>query len=196
MFLDAKNTWPILLIKILGFLTRTDILGLYCIKISSKTPVKILGYSIRTMFFDAKKKKKKKKTMAYFACQNLGIFKKTKILGLHFIKMSSKAPVKILGYFIRTMFLTPKNPWPTFACQNLGTFKKYKDIGLTSYRNLRFSTCQNLGLFHKNHVFWRQKAHGLFCLSKSWAFKENIDFGAYIVSKCQVKHLSKSWGIS
>ena len=82
MFLDAKNTWPILLIKILGFLTRTDILGLYCIKISSKTDVKILGYFIRTMFFDAKKKKKK--NMAYFACQNLGIFKKTKILGLHF----------------------------------------------------------------------------------------------------------------
>ena len=51
MFLDAKNTWPILLIKILGFLTRTEILGLYCIKISSKTAVKILGYFIRTMFF-------------------------------------------------------------------------------------------------------------------------------------------------
>ena len=83
MFLDAKNTWPILLIKILGFLTRTEILGLYCIKISSKTAVKILGYFIRTMLFDAKKKKKKK-NMAYFACQNLGIFKKTKILGLHF----------------------------------------------------------------------------------------------------------------
>ena len=123
----------------------------------------------------------------------LGFLRKQKFWAYIFIKMSSKAPVKILGYFIRTMFLTPKNPWPSFACQNLGTFKKYKDIGLTSYRNLRFSTCQNLGLFHKNHVFWRQKAHGLFCLSKSWAFKENIDFGAYIVSKCQVKHLSKSW---
>ena len=49
------------IIKILGFLTRTEILGLYCIKISSKTAVKILGYFIRTMFFDAKKKKKKKK---------------------------------------------------------------------------------------------------------------------------------------
>ena len=68
-------------------------------------------------------------------------------MGLHFIKMSSKTPVKILGYFIRTMFLTPKSPWPTFACQNLGTFKEYKDIGLTSYRNLRFSTFQNLGYF-------------------------------------------------
>ena len=55
------------------------------------------------------------------------------------------------------MFLTPKSSWPTFACQNLGTFKEYKDIGLTSYRNLRFSTFQNLWVFHKNHVYWRQK---------------------------------------
>ena len=77
--------------------------------------------------------------------------------------MSSKTPVKILGYFIRTMFLIQKKnkqtnkqtkkTWPTFACQNLGTFKEYKDIGLTSYRNIRFSTFQNLGVFHKNHVY-------------------------------------------
>ena len=72
--------------------------------------------------------------------------------------MSSKTPVKILGYFIRTMFLIQKKKkkkktWPTFACQNLGTFKEYKDIGLTSYRNIRFSTFQNLGVFHKNHVY-------------------------------------------
>ena len=81
-------------------------------------------------------------------------------MGLHFFKMSSKTPVKILGYFLRTMFLiqkkknkTKQKPWPTFACQNLGTFKEYKDIGLTSYRNIRFSTFQNLGVFHKNHVY-------------------------------------------
>ena len=147
MFLDAKNTWPILLIKILGFLTRTEILGQYCIKISSKTAVKILGYFIRTMFFDAKKK------WPILLVKIWGFLRKQRFWAYIFIKMSSKAPVKILGYFIRTMFLTPKNPWPSFACQNLGTFKKYKDIGLTSYRNLRFSTCQNLGLFHKNHVF-------------------------------------------
>ena len=38
--------------------------------------------------------------MAYFACQNLGIFlKRIKILGLQFFKMSSKTPVKNLGVF-------------------------------------------------------------------------------------------------
>ena len=75
MFLDAKNPWPILLVKILGFLKRTEILGLHCIKISSKTPVKFLGYFIRTMFFYAKK------TMAYFACQNLESFEENKGFG-------------------------------------------------------------------------------------------------------------------
>ena len=103
-FLTPKSQWPILLVKVLGFLKRTKILGLHCIKMSSKTPVKILGYFIRTMFLTPKKKTKHK-------------------------------------------------PWPTFACQNLGTFKEYKDIGLTSYRNIRFSTFQNLGVFHKNHVY-------------------------------------------
>ena len=149
MFLDAKNPWPILLVKILGFLKRTEILGLHCIKISSKTPVKFLGYFIRTMFFDAKKKK----PWPILLVKIFRFLKRTKVLSLHCITMSRKTPVKILGYFIRTMFLTPKNPWPTFACQNLGTFKEYKDIGLTSYRNLRFSTFQNLGVFHKNHVY-------------------------------------------
>ena len=45
IFPDAKNPWPILLVKILGFLKRTEILGLHGIKISSKTPVKILQVS-------------------------------------------------------------------------------------------------------------------------------------------------------
>ena len=87
--------------------------------------------------------------------------------------MSSKTPVKILGYFIRTMFLThthTKNkqtkPMAYFACQNLGTFKGYKDIGFTSYRNLRFSTCQNLGVFHKNHVFDTKITYALLLLVK------------------------------
>ena len=122
----------------------------------------------------------------------LGFLKRTEILGLHCIKMSSKTPVKFLGYFIRAMFLKTKNPWPTFACQNLGTFKEYKDIGLTSYRNLRFSTFQHLGVFQKNHVYWCQKTHGLFCLSKSWDFKREQDFGPTIFkmsSKTPVKIL-------
>ena len=211
--MTPKKPWPILLVKILRFLKRTKVLGLHFIKMSSKTPVKILGYFIRTMFLTPKN------PWPTFACQNLGTFKeykdigltsyrnlrfstfqnlgvfhknhvywhqkfhglfclskswdflkRTEILGLHCIKMSSKTPVKFLGYFIRAMFLTPKNPCPTFACQNLGTFKEYRDIGLTSYRNLRISTCQNLGVFHKSHVFWHQKPMVNFCLSKSWAF--------------------------
>ena len=75
------------------------------------------------------------------------------------------------------MFLThtkkqtnKKKPMAYFACQNLGTFKGYKDIGLTSYRNLRFSTCQNLGVFHKNHVFDTKKPMPYFCLSKAYDF--------------------------
>ena len=55
MFFDAKNSWPILFVKILGFVKRTKILGLHFIKMSSKTPVKILRYFIRTMFLTPKK---------------------------------------------------------------------------------------------------------------------------------------------
>ena len=160
-----KNPWPILLVKILGLLKGTKILGLHRIEILGLAPVKILGYFIRTMFFDAKK------PMVYFACQNLGTFKENIDFGAYIVsKMSCKTPVKFLGYFMRTMFLTPKTPCPTFACQNLGTFKEYRDIGLTSFWNLRISTCQNLGVFHKSLVFWRQKPMANFCLSKSWAF--------------------------
>ena len=52
---EAKNSWPIFVfVKILGFSKNGEILGLHCIKISGKRPVKILAYFIRTMFFDAK----------------------------------------------------------------------------------------------------------------------------------------------
>ena len=47
------------------------------------------------------------------------------------------------------------------ACQNLEIFEKCKDFGPSSYRNLRFSNCQNLGRYHKNHVFLTQKPNGL-----------------------------------
>ena len=108
----------------------------------------------------------------------LGFLKRTKILGLQFFKMSSKTPVKILGYFIRTMFLTHtqkknkqtnKKPMAYFACQNLGTFKGYKDIGLTSYRNLRFSTGQNLGYFIRT-MFLTSKPNGKLLLVKILGF--------------------------
>ena len=144
-------------------------MGLHFFKMSSKTPVKILGYFIEPCFW-YKKTKTNKNHGLLLLVKILGLLKSTKISGLHRIEILGLAPFKILGYFIRTMFIDAKKPMAYFACQNLGIFKENKDIGLTSYRNLRFSTCQKLGLFHKKQVFWRQKAHGLFCLSKCWDF--------------------------
>ena len=187
---------PILLVKVLGFLKRTEILGQHRILIPVTTLVKILGYFIRSMFFDVKN------PWRILLVKILGFLKSTEILGLCCIKMSGKSPVKILGYFRRTIFLTPKkNPWPIFACRNLGTFKKYKDIGLTSYQNCRISTCHNLAVFQhfkrtmflspKTHLtpveilgyflrtrLFTPKTHCLCGLSTSWAaFKEYRDIG-------------------
>ena len=57
--------------------------------------------------------------------------------------------------------------------------KEYRDIGLTSYRDLRFSTCQNLGVFHKNHVFHTKKPMPFFCLSKSYDLKSTEILGLH-----------------
>ena len=88
--------------------------------------------------------------LRFSACQNLGLFHKNHVFGRQ----------NFMAYFacqnLGTCFffsLTPKIPWPIFACQNYGPVKEYKHIGLTSFRNLRFTTCQNLRVFHKNHVF-------------------------------------------
>ena len=109
--------------------------------------------------------------------------------------MSSKTPVKILGYFIRTMFFDAKNPWRTFACQNVGLFEECKDIAPTLYQNSRINNCRNLGVFLKNQVF-DTKTYCLYGLSKSFFFfflLREQRYWAYIVSKFQVKHPSKSW---
>ena len=66
---------------------------------------------------------------------------------------------------------------PCFVCHNLGTFKKYKDIGLTSYRYLRFSTCQNLGVFHKNHFLDSKNPWPTFACQNLGIFEECKDFG-------------------
>ena len=52
------------------------------------------------------------------------------------------------------------------TCENLGIVKENRDFGPTLYQNFRLNTCQNLGVFHKNHVFCRQKTHGLLLLVK------------------------------
>ena len=134
--MTTKNPWPILLVKILGFLKRTKILGLHFFKISSKTPVKILGYFIRTIVL-TQKKKRKKKAWPILLVKILGILKGTKILGLHRIEIFGLAPVKNLGYFIRNMFFDAKKPMAYFACQSLGIFKENRDFGPTLYQNVK-----------------------------------------------------------
>ena len=80
-------------------------------------------------------------------------------------------------FLTHTKKQTNKKPMAYFACQNLGTFKGYKDIGLTSYRNLRFSTGQNLGVFHKNHVFDAKTQWQTFACQNLGLFEECKDIG-------------------
>ena len=94
--------------------------------------------------------------------------------------MSSKAPVKILRYFIRTMFLTPKNPWPSFACQNLGTFKKYKDVGLTGLHRIEIlglAPVKILGYFIRTMFFDAKKPMVYFACQNLGILKRTYDFG-------------------
>ena len=68
------------------------------------------------------------------------------------------------------MFFDAKKAMAYFACQNLQIFKENKGFGPTLYQNVKENTCQNLGVFHKNHVFDTKKPMAYFCLSKSWDF--------------------------
>ena len=167
-------------VEILWLLKGTEIMGLRCIIISGKTPFKILGYLIRTKFFDAKN------SWPIFVVKILGLLKRTEILGLHFILIPGLTLVKILGYFLRTRFLH-QTLMTCVTCENLGTLKEYKDIGPTSYPNPSLNTCQNLGLFHKTHVLWRRKPMAYFTWQNLGIFNENPQgFWDYIVSKFQV----------
>ena len=152
------------LVNILGcFLKSTEILGQKHIRIPALTSVKILGYFITTMIFDAKN------PWPILLVKIFGFLKRTEILGPQCIKVSGKRPVKILGYFIRTMFLTSINPWSTFASLNL-FLKSAKILGLHCSKIPGLTHCRNHAVFHKNHVFDFKKTHGLFCLSHSWDF--------------------------
>ena len=100
--------------------------------------------------------------MAYFTCQNLGIFKEYRDFGPMLYQNVRLITCQNRRVFQKNhIFDAEKNPWPIFACRNLGTFKKYKDIGLTSYRNFRISTCHNLAVFQhfKRAMFLSPKTH-------------------------------------
>ena len=144
MFLDAKN--PCLFCLSLGIFKENKDFGPTFFQMSCQ------GYFLRTRCLTPK-------THCLYGLSKSWDFFFTEILGL-FGKFQVKHPSKYI-------FLTPKTH--ILLVKILG-FKEYRDIGLTLYRNLRFSSCQNIGLFHKIHVFDAKKPIGLFCLSKSWDF--------------------------
>ena len=111
----------------------------------------------------------RQKPMAYFASKIFRFLKRTEILGPQCIKVSGERPVKILGYFIRTIFLMSISSWSTFANLNL-FLKSAKILGLHCSKIPGLTHCRNHAVFHKNHVFDFKKTHGLFCLSHSWDF--------------------------
>ena len=59
----------------------------------------------------------------------LGLLKSTKISGLHRIVILGLARVKILGFFIRTIFLTPKTHGLLLLAKILGFLKSAKILG-------------------------------------------------------------------
>ena len=78
-----------------------------------------------------------------------------------------------------------------FFSQLLLFFIAYKDIGLTSYLKHRLNTGQNL-----TKPCFFTPTHGLLLLVKIFGFLKSAKILGLILSKIQVKHLSKSWGIS
>ena len=81
--------------------------------------------------------KKKKTHGLLLLVKILGLLKSTKISGLHRIEILGLAHFKILGYFIRTMFIDAKKPMAYFACQNLGIFKENRDFGPTFFQDFK-----------------------------------------------------------
>ena len=123
--------------------------------------------------------------MAYFCVSNLGTLKSTTILGLHRIEILCLAPVEILRYFKRFLFLTPK-PHGLYGLSKSRDFKECKNVGLTSYQNLRFNTCQNLWVFQKNRVFRHQNSTACRACQNLGVFEEHKDFGHSLYRKSQV----------
>ena len=169
----------------------------HCIKVPGLTPVEISGYFLRTKFLTPKthflcglskswgfKRVQRywanivsksqlqhlSKRTTFFDAKNpcpillvkiLGFLKSAKILGLHSIKIPSLNTCQNLGVFHKNHVFWRQKPMSYFICRNLGIFflifKEYRDFWPTLYHNFRFNTFQKFGVFHKNHVFWRQK---------------------------------------
>ena len=70
-------------------------------------------------------------------------------MGLHRIEILGFAPVKILGYFIRAMFLTPKTNGKILLVKILGFLKSAKILGLHFIKISGLTPVEILGYFLK-----------------------------------------------
>ena len=106
----------------------------------------------------------------------LGLLKSTEISGLHRIVILGLARVKILGFFIRTIFLTPKTHGLLLLAKILGFLKSAKILGPHCDKIRGLTPVDILGYFLRTR-FLTPKTHCLCGLSKSWGFKEYKDIG-------------------
>ena len=108
----------------------------------------------------------------------LGLLKSTKISDLHRIEILGLAHSKILGYFIRTMFIDTKHSIAYFACQNLGIFKENRDFGPTLYQNLSSKTpVKFLGYLIRAMFLTPKNPCPTFACQNLGTFKEYRDIG-------------------
>ena len=115
--------------------------------------------------------------MPCFVCHNLGTFKKYIDIGLTSYRNLRLAPVKILGYFVRTMFFAAKNPHGLiFLIKIFGFMKSAKILGLHCITIPGLTPVEILGYFLRTRLL-TPKTHCLYGLSKSWVFKEYQDIG-------------------
>ena len=106
----------------------------------------------------------------------LGLLKSTKISGLHRIVILGLARVKIMGFFIRTIFLTPKTHGLLLLAKILGFLKSAKILGPHCDKIPGLTPVDILGYFLRTR-FLTPKTHCLCGLSKSWGFKDYKDIG-------------------
>ena len=112
----------------------------------------------------------RQKPMPCFVCHNLGTFKKHKDIGLPSYRNLRLAPVKILGYFVRTMFFAAKNPHGLiFLIKILGFMKSAMILGQHCITVAGLTPVEILGYFLRTRLL-TPKTHCLYGLSKSWVF--------------------------
>ena len=155
----------------LGLLKSTKVLGQHRIRILAFNTCQNLG-----LFHTNLVSWCQKTHGLLLLVKTLGFSKSAKILSLHCIKVPGLTPVEILGYFWRTRLLTLKTHC-LCGLSKCWVFLREQRYAPTSYPNPSYNTRQNLGLFHKKHVFWRQKPVAYFTCQNLGIFNEYRDFG-------------------